>query len=278
MNREGAGVEFDCCALLLAYLNYVLMISIFRFMRLDLIGCLHNDPNGEDRIQTILDDLKPNCVTLEYRGEEAAALQSSQAYQDALAKYHDLAREALTRFGFDPEAYTAANAIADTLFGEVRGTLAWVKRNGVTVVPTEDPTEQLAHDRRLIANPESVVHDFTDWLSSLADKGEVYNPYVYFSQSLDEYTLLKDHMLGRDDAVVADWIDRYREAGILTPARHAYQIHAIRSTLDSMEGGRLVHIGGAIQLVDAGILSPPSIFQAIRLAFPNIEVKRFSLG
>lgn len=246
-------------------------------MTYHLIGCIHDDPDGEVRVNRALNRLQPDLITLEWKGHDANPLRRTREFQAALARYHELARAAVEACGYDPDAYDESNRLATAWGPEVRGTLAWVEKRSVTVCPTEEPTQGDEYDRRLIEDPEREAAVFVEWIRGMKTRGEEYHPVAFFPQDFDTgYDLLEAHLAGRLAEVVDADVDCYRRKGVLNQWRHDFGIDAVRSALTSRHS-TMVHVGGAWHIADAGVLQPPTLFQALRREFPKLDIVRHSL-
>lgn len=248
-------------------------------MQYHLIGCYHNDPNGEDRVRRALDQLQPDLITLEWYGHEAHPLRRTPEFQAALARYHELARAAVEELGYDPAAYDEANRLASTWGPEVRGALAWAGKRGIYVCPTEEPTQGDDYDRRLVENPEKEAALFVDWIREMWARGEEYHPLVFSPKAHDaDYYLFEAHLLGYCHEEISMEVDRCRRGGVLNRWRYDFEVNVVRALIHSLSSRTtLVHVGGAMHLVDAGSHQPPTLFQTIKQEFPAIDIVRHSL-
>lgn len=248
-------------------------------MEYHLIGCNHDDPEGGDRVKRALDQIQPDLITLEWYGHEAHPLRRTIEFQRALALYDRIARAAVAKCGFNLDAYDESNRRAAAWGKEVRGTLDWAESHNRIVVPTEEPTQGEDFDRRLLNDPEGEAALFVNWIRAMKARREVYDPLEFFPPFDDSnYDLFEAHLSGESHAAMNEEVDRYKANGVLNQWRYDFESNVVRTVLNCVSSRtRLVHVGGAYHLVDAGALPPSTLFQTIRREFPDLPIIRHSL-
>ncbi|BCR07036.1 hypothetical protein DESUT3_41050 [Desulfuromonas versatilis] len=210
--------------------------------RLTLVGTVHRDPQGRAKLLRLLEELRPDLLTLEM---SPAALHYRQLHSRHLGLRLERILERLARErGEDRRSVAGHPAVADILSllelpFEYQACAAWAEQSGTPLRLIDLGEISVAKLKRV--ETELITYRNLRVLVGLPEGAEKTS-----GEGLGFARLLLGERL--DEAVRQAFLERHRgEEGI--GQRDKWMEGKIRELLRSRPGGHLVHVGGWLHLV-----------------------------
>ena len=261
----------------------VLFLSVnFLAMPIYLVGVLHDDPGGYACTKSALKKFQPSMVGVEWAGDEYERFRESDEVVRLQAEMDEAIRRVFCELGLDQSLYDEGNTISnERSFGEVRAVRDYSSEEGLVVVATESAESRIAMDRNFLSDVDGACRRYRNWLTSLIESREGYNPEAINVFDPWEYDAFEAHLNGdMSQENAKKWLENGYIPGAINEPRVSHQVRQVREAVRRLgENDVFVHVGGLAHLIDDGLAEtrgPINLWQHLVSQFRD-RVSRHSL-